>query len=209
MKRKFGLFFMVLGFFLILTAFLLLLHNERQDELAGSYASDQLQILVEEITHQEAAQETHEAPLVLPVLPEQALTEVDKTMNEVIVDGYAYIGYLSIPALNLELPVMSDWSSNQLLKAPCRYTGTLLGNDLVIMAHNYGKHFGSLGKLQPGDAVIFTDVDGKITNYQVQLQEILQPTEVEAMVSGAFDLTLFTCTYGGQTRVTVRCNKTP
>ena len=35
--------------------------------------------------------------------------------------------------------------------------------------------------------------------------EILQPTAVEEMTSGDYDLTLFTCTYGGATRFTVRC----
>ena len=35
-------------------------------------------------------------------------------------------------------------------------------------------------------------------------QETLEPTDEEAMTTGDWDLTLFTCTPGGQTRVTVR-----
>jgi sortase A len=38
--------------------------------------------------------------------------------------------------------------------------------------------------------------------------EILRPTAVEEMISGDWDLTLFTCTIGGATRVTIRCEKT-
>lgn len=207
MKRKFGLRLMAVGAMLISAAVVLLIFNTRQDEVAGSTASAQLEVLVEQISHQETFPEATESNIILQILPDEVISEVDKSMHEIILDGYAYIGYLSIPALNLDLPVMSDWSESQLQKAPCRYTGTLLGNDLVIMAHNYGKHFGTIGKLQPGDAVIFTDVDGKTTSYEVVLQEILQPTEVDAMVSGVFDMTLFTCTYGGQTRITVRCNR--
>ena len=37
--------------------------------------------------------------------------------------------------------------------------------------------------------------------------EILQPTAVEEMTAGEFDLTLFTCTYGGKSRVTVRYDR--
>ena len=37
--------------------------------------------------------------------------------------------------------------------------------------------------------------------------EILKPEEVDDMTSGQWPLTLFTCTYGGASRVTVRCEK--
>jgi len=37
--------------------------------------------------------------------------------------------------------------------------------------------------------------------------ETLQPTAVEEMCSGDWDLTLFTCTLGGKFRVTVRCDR--
>ena len=37
--------------------------------------------------------------------------------------------------------------------------------------------------------------------------ERLRPTAVKEMTSGDWDLTLFTCTVGGQSRVTVRCEK--
>lgn len=37
--------------------------------------------------------------------------------------------------------------------------------------------------------------------------QILQPGDVEEMLSGGWALTLFTCTLGGRTRVTVRCEE--
>ena len=77
----------------------------------------------------------------------------------------------------------------------------------MIMAHNYRAHFGFLSELTEGASVIFTDMDGVKTKYQVVTQDVLVPTAVEEMTSGEFDLTLFTCTYGGQSRVTVYCNQ--
>lgn len=37
--------------------------------------------------------------------------------------------------------------------------------------------------------------------------EILKPTDVEQMIAGDWQLTLFTCTVGGTSRVTVRCRQ--
>lgn len=107
--------------------------------------------------------------------------------------------------LELELPVMAQWSYPGLRTAPGRYTGTLLGRDLVIAAHNYLHHFGRLNQLSIGDEVVFTDVRGQRFHYTVADLEILQPTAIEEMTAGEYDLTLFTCTYGGRTRFTVRC----
>ena len=116
-----------------------------------------------------------------------------------------YIGVLELPALGLSLPVLSQWSYPALKEAPCRYTGSVYKNDLILCAHNYPSHFGSIKNLLEGDQVIFTDVDGNTFRYKVAEVEILSPTAVEEMESGDWDLTLFTCTIGGQTRVTVRC----
>lgn len=68
-------------------------------------------------------------------------------MTEVEIDGYYYIGYISIPALGMELPVMSDWSYPQLNISPCRYAGSTKTDDLVIAGHNYTRHFGGIKNL--------------------------------------------------------------
>ena len=59
--------------------------------------------------------------------------------------------------------------------------------------------------MQTGDDVTFTDMSGVTSHYKVVEVDVLNPMAVEEMTSGEFDLTLFTCTYGGQSRVTVRC----
>ena len=50
-------------------------------------------------------------------------------------------------------------------------------------------------------------MDGELIFYEVVGKDVLEPTAVEEMTSGDFDLTLFTCTYGGEFRVTVYCDK--
>ena len=48
-------------------------------------------------------------------------------------------------------------------------------------------------------------MDGNVFSYEVMALETLAPTAVEEMTEGDWDLTLFTCTVGGTTRLAVRC----
>ena len=121
------------------------------------------------------------------------------------IDGDEYIGVLEIPMFGLSLPVASTWSYPKLRKTPCRYDGTAYQGNLIISAHNYDSHFGKLKNLPEGEIVTFTDVDGNVFRYEVSSRETIMPEDIEGMKSGDWDLTMFTCTYGGQQRVTVRC----
>lgn len=207
---------MFLGAALILGALLLFIHNQMENRYAIDESVNLLPQLLARIdqNQQEIMDESTvegDASTVPPNdcdIPVEYLEPSDLEMPEVEIDGYGYIGYLSIPALELELPIMGNWDYTRLRIAPCRYTGSILGEDLVLMAHNYASHFGHLSELSEGDSVIFTDMNGIVTRYQVVGKDILDPYAVEEMTSGDFDLTLFTCTYGGQTRVTVYCDKT-
>ena len=194
MQSKIGTICMILGAALILAALSLFLLNEQQSQQAQKRVDDLLQQVVER---------TAEAAAEADVLPDL----YDPTMTEQEIKGYRYIGYLSVPSLGLELPIMSDWSYVQLRIAPCRYSGSTKSDDLVLMAHNYKSHFGNFSKLEIGDAVVFTDMDGAVTQYAVTAKEVLLPTAVEEMTAGEYALTLFTCTYGGRNRVTICCDR--
>ncbi len=193
---------MFLGALLILSALGLFLYNQQEAKKAEESSVELVSQLVQEL-------ETIENP-TLPMeyvgVPVEFLDPRAFEMTEVEINGHMYIGYLSIPSQELNLPIMSGWDYQKLQIAPCRFYGSVLGRDLVLMAHNYPKHFGTIAKLQEGDSVVFTDMDGVVTYYEVVAQDILAPTAVEEMTSGDFDLTLFTCTYGGANRVTVYCD---
>lgn len=220
MKAKLGNIFMGLGILLLLGALVLFALNQWEARQAKESAKELMPQLVEKIQERETApqQETitpegttlpeTTEETILPGTPPELLTPEQLKMTEVEIDGDHYIGYVSIPSVELELPVMSGWDYYKLKVAPCRYSGTLLGNDLVIMAHNYVGHFRELSQVAVGDAVFFVDMDGGITEYQVVALDVLTPKDVEEMTAGNYDLTLFTCTIGGRSRVTVYCDKT-
>lgn len=211
MRRKAGNFCIILGTALLLGALSLFLYNRQEAESARKASGEHLAQLVRVLSEASSGMTGEEAEtdwLQQQVLrPEDLLTEEDLKMTETVIDGYAYIGYLSMPTVGLELPILSDWDYTRLNIAPCRYYGTLKGNDLVLMAHNYAFHFGPISRLQEGDEVVFVDMDGIVTRYTVAASDVLPPFSHSEITAGKYDLTLFTCTYGGQSRVTVYCNR--
>ena len=133
--------------------------------------------------------------------------DTNKTNNDTIeIDGIEYIGYISIPALKILLPVTKNFSYSSLKFAPALYYGSITSK-MVICGHSYKSHFGSLNKLQHGDKITFIDVKNKKYNYTVEEIEELAATDIKKMLESEFDLTIYTCTKDGFKRVTVRCNK--
>lgn len=205
MRKWIGIVCMVLGVACLLGAVGFVLYN-RQDEAAASAASNDLlenvQVLLQS---DQAQQETPWEPLREPEVTEDTPVAVPTEMPTVKVDGYDCIGILSIPVLDLELPVLADWSYAKLKKSPCHYYGTYYEPDFVIAGHNYKSHFRKLSQLQSGDLVIFTDATGQPHYYEVVLLETMQKEATLEMITSGFDLSLYTCTKGGASRVTVRC----
>lgn len=194
MKRNRGILWMVLGIVCLAAALFLIMRN-RQEEEIGAAAAERAQVILEQevIPDLFGISETYESTAT--------------TMQTVEIDGQLYIGVVEIPSLELTLPVMENWDEELLKISPCRYEGSFLDDTLIIAGHNYRKHFSGIKQMEKGDMVIFTDVNGVRYNYEVDGIEYIEGTDVEAMVEGDWDLTLFTCNYGGQKRVTVRCRR--
>ena len=188
MNKRAGAICLAAGVVLLLAAALLLYSRTAEDRRAGEAAQGTLSAMQAQVVSH-AADADEDTPGVLTI------------------DGYDYVGYLSLPSLGIELPVMADWDYTRLKIAPCRCYGSVGGDDLVIAGHNYKSHFRRLKELQEGDAVRFTDAAGWVHSYRVCLVEILEPDQVDAMLQSPWALTLYTCTIGGRQRVTVRCER--
>ena len=198
-RKKKGTWLMTGGLLLIAAALFLTCFNLWDERRATNSAGEALREL--EAVRPEEAEATEPGEAEIPAY----LLDPGREMPAVEVDGGRYIGVLEVPSLGLELPVMETWSYPNLRVAPCRYSGSAYQDDMIVAAHNYKTHFGQLKELRPGDEVRFTDTAGNVFRYAVAELETLGKYDVEEMTSGDWDLTLFTCTYGGQSRVTVRC----
>lgn len=127
-------------------------------------------------------------------------------MPVVTVDGKACIGYLTVPRLNVQLPVLSQWSQENEKIAPSRCDGSVGSRDLAIVAENFRAHFGILDQLQPGDRIMFTDMNGITTVYDVAVIDRVTPTDVQQLLDEPFDLALLTRQRNGNTWIAVYCD---
>lgn len=231
MRKFFGIVCMLLGLAMVVGAGYLLYENREESETAGEQSET---ILTEMLDAMATDVPTAALPSAVTPVPMQTIApetvEPDETfeaisdevaydealeptatpipeMPTMMIDGHEYIGYLEMPTIGITLPVMSDWSYKKLRIAPCRYWGSAYDDSMVILAHNYDRHFGRISSLNVGDPVQFVDADGNIFKYVVAAHETLERLQMRKMVDNDYDLTLFTCTYGGGKRVTVRLER--
>lgn len=197
-RNKAGIVCMAAGAVLIVSTLLLFLYNWQEDNRAGRTAVAILPEIQAAVSENSKTPPEHTKPF----------GEGAHEMTVVEIDGYGYIGCLSIPVLELELPVMAEWSYPRLKIAPCRQFGSTKEDSLVIAGHNYRKHFGKLAHLAAGDLVLFTDMDSEVSYYLVGSVSVIPPKSTEEVKNSEWDLVLYTCTYSGQRRVMVGCSRT-
>ncbi|CCZ04371.1 lPXTG-site transpeptidase (Sortase) family protein [Eubacterium sp. CAG:603] len=194
MKNKIGKALIGIGVFLILAAFILVLYNFYREYNAKKKVEKYLPKLEKIIKDHSGGNNNADNE------------KSSKTMN---IDGMNFLGILSVPSKNLELPILADYSYELLDTAPCRYSGSYDSDDLVIGGHNYRSHFSKLKSIKNGEEIFFTSFDGTVYKYSVLRVEILEPTQIEDLINKQntddWDLTLFTCTSSGAARCVIRC----
>ena len=202
--KKAGSLFIALGLLLMAAAFGLVLHNRIEADEAGQNAERVLAELSDAMRERSESDTPSEDHL-------SAAVEADKTvpvMATEVIDGNRYIGVLEIPALGISLPVGENWTEELLQLSPCRYSGSYYTDDLVICGHNYERHFSPIKYIEPEERVYFVTVEGTRYSYYVVQRETVQPNEIDKMLGKEdvpWNLTLFTCNNGGESRCAVRC----
>ena len=200
---------MLIGLLLIISALSLTIYNIWDEKRAGTVSRDVFTHLSEIISSNIINSDTNESSQIIGTeekIPDYILNP-NVEMPTIQINNNSYIGIIEIPYLNLKLPVMSEWSYPLLKIAPCRYKGSAYLDNMIIAGHNYSTHFGNLSNLKSGSKIIFTDADGNTFKYISVETEVLDKSASEEMESGDWDLSLFTCTVSGESRVTVRCKK--
>ena len=216
MKRRiFGILLIGIGAALMLSALAVAGYYLWAQEQAGDRADKTLEVLLQRIPAENAPPTDETSPSVpqagqnsqaKPGVSSPGQTaDPQRGMPELVIDGVGYIGYLDIPALGLSLPVISQSTEENLDIAPCRFFGTAYQKNFVIGGHRYSRHFARLNTLGYGECLTFTDVEGTVFTYEVVECEVIQPYEAEYLCSGDWDLSLYTCTPGGTSRVVLRC----
>ena len=187
MRSKLGILFVSCGAVLILAALLLLGYNHYESAQAGKESEnllEQMQNIMSQNTP--VSHPDTEIPQSHSGSGEAGPAEMPK----IDIGNYTCIGYLSLPTLHMELPILTDWDYEKLKTAPCRQFGSVRTDDLVIAGHDYWHHFKQLNQLQLGDPVSFTEADGTLNQYQVEELRILEANDVDTVANSGYDLVL-------------------
>ena len=153
-----------------------------------------------------AEAEAYNAELATIPYPLMNHSQIERYAAVLNISGTGIMGYLTIPKLDVELPIYHGTEEAVLQKAVGHLEGTSLpiggiGNHSVLSAHRglpRAKLFTDLDKMEPGDCFTITVLDRQLT-YQVDQILVVEPREVDALypVAGMDYCTLITCTpYG-------------
>lgn len=130
---------------------------------------------------------------------------VNKSMPMYIVDGEGFIGTVEIPVYHTFLPVCGSWSKTKVNQYPCRYTGTVYGDCLVLGGSDSEGQFDFMKLITKGDLVSFTDMTGMRYTYAVEDIERTKDVSAENLSVGEYTLVLFAKNTYSLDYTVVRC----
>lgn len=116
-------------------------------------------------------------------------TRYNNTMPVLSVEKVDYVGLISFPAHDSELPVRAEWNGR--LYSPCRYDGSIYDGSLIVGANTQKGQYDFFHEIGVTDTVFFTDMTGN--RYSLEVSDILYRTGASESIlySEKSDLTLF------------------
>ena len=124
--------------------------------------------------------------------------------------GFNVVGTIEIPKTNLKYPILEKVTKSSIETAVAVMYGpgpNQVGNT-TIMGHNYrnGLFFSNNKKLEVGDKIYITDLDGKKLTYTIYNKYETTPEDAEYMTrntNGATEISLSTCTDDSKARLII------
>lgn len=184
-------------------------NSHTQSRVVASYTETVAKIdddAYEKMLAQAHTYNTKLAGLYAPFANSEELTDYNDILN---IAGSGIMGYISIPQINIELPIYHGTSPEVLNIAVGHLEGSSLpvggeNTHAVLSAHRglpSARLFTDLDKLREGDTFTVTILDEVLT-YEVEEILIVRPDEMDklAIIPGGDYVTLMTCTpYGVNT----------
>lgn len=127
-------------------------------------------------------------------------------------NGFTVTGTIEIPATNVKLPIIAkaEYSKKSLESSVVELYGVGLNQvgNTTIAGHNYrnGKFFSNNKKLNVGDKIYITDLEGKRLSYTIYNKYEADESESDYMVrdtQGAIEVSLTTCTDDSKARLII------
>ena len=128
--------------------------------------------------------------------------------------GYKVEGIIKISKINIEYPILEKTTDEAMQYSVTHFWGdsvNAIGN-YTIAGHNNidGTMFGNTDRLEEGDIIELTGLDGKKVQYKIFKQYIIDPEDVSCVKSvraGTREVTLITCQNGHKNRLVTKARE--
>ena len=129
----------------------------------------------------------------------------DESGDGITYMGYDVIGYIEIPATDVEYPIIPDYQGSinalnvGIVKLYPGNTGLNEPGNIVLAGHNYrdGSFFSNNKRLQEGDKIYITDTSGETVEYEIYKKYETSTSDSSYMnrdTEGRREISLTTCT---------------
>ena len=126
--------------------------------------------------------------------------------------NYNILGEIEIPKINVKMYILDKTTNDSLNLSVTRFWGNGIheAGNFSIIGHNYKGMFRDLKELEIGDTFTLVDRTGRICTYVIYDIYIVEPDDVsciEDTLLGQREVTLITCTTGGEKRLILKAKE--
>ena len=150
--------------------------------------------------------------LVLPESTQISGAELDQMSAEglpdvetAVINDLPVMGEMLIPAIDVDVALICDYSKDDLKKSPCIISGSAAGRNLIIAGGSYKAQLASLNTLTRGDTVMICDLNGRMFIYDVDSLEFADKEHALEISDAGCDLSLYCVSNNGSARYVARC----
>lgn len=136
------------------------------------------------------------------------------TTRQLKYKGFDVIGIIQIPKINIEYPILAVTTKETMRISITKFWGNgvnEVGNLCLAGHNNYdGTMFGKAKKLEVGDVINLTDLEGTSKQYKIYDKYITNPNDIsitETKEFGSRELTLITCSNGNKERLIIKAKE--
>ena len=129
----------------------------------------------------------------------------NNAMSSMEIAGESYVALLEMDMFKFKMPVRSVWDEKAVEAVPCRYSGSVYNNTLVIASTDEKGQMDFVNNINTGDRLNLTTMRGEQFSYKVVKVENSNTATAEELNTDEFDLTIFVEYSGHTDYLFIRC----
>lgn len=129
-------------------------------------------------------------------------------------EGYKVVGIIRIPKIEIEYPIIEKTNEQTMKVSITKFWGKDVNDkgNYTVAGHNNmdGTMFGKTKRLEIGDTIEMTDLNGNTIEYNIFSKYVTEPNDVSCVNSiekDSREITLITCTNGRSNRLIIKARE--